>query len=563
MSGAKETPRQKMIGMMYLFYTALLALNIAADVLNAFVLVNEGMKRTNTNFGSKNELLMTAFARQLENDKAKVGPYYEKALKAEKYAEELVAYLNDVQNRLIIGTEFDDKTTENFEFILKSVSGEDSTVVYKEAKDIPTHLLTKKDKYNVPMEILISEVPGKTREADVMKEKFKEFNTKMMGLLDPKDRADIKLGLTTEDVYNPVDRKWQTWEHNNFHHTVLVADLVLMNKFISEVLNTESEILAKLFSYIDAKSLKFDAVKAALVPTKGTVIISGADYEADIFVAAYSKTDNPLVDIKRGVDKIDSTEGSASRTSGAYEHINEAVDGVVKYKVRTGATGEFKYAGFIHVKGPDGKYQQKQFNGSYTVIQPMASVSADKMNAVYRKLDNPITVTAAGFTNDKIRVSVTGGNLKSMGNGKYIYQPGGNDKKVTFSVTGTKSDGTAVQLGKMEFRVMGVPAPIIRLAGQSDGEISKDVISSQPFLTASMDNFVFDLKYTVSRYEIQVFSADGKMVVRENVTGSKLSANSVTKIKAAPRGSIINILSVRTTGPDGEKPALGITLKIK
>ncbi len=47
MGHGKETPRQKMIGMMYLVLTALLALNVSKSILEAFVRVNNGLEATN------------------------------------------------------------------------------------------------------------------------------------------------------------------------------------------------------------------------------------------------------------------------------------------------------------------------------------------------------------------------------------------------------------------------------------------------------------------------------------------------------------------------------------
>jgi len=49
MAGGKETPRQKMIGMMYLVLTALLALNVAKTILDAFVAIEENIQIANIN----------------------------------------------------------------------------------------------------------------------------------------------------------------------------------------------------------------------------------------------------------------------------------------------------------------------------------------------------------------------------------------------------------------------------------------------------------------------------------------------------------------------------------
>ena len=82
MAGYKETPRQKMIGMMYLVLTALLAFNVSKQILDAFVVVNESMETTNENFSKKLENTYGKFKIQYQLNPNKVGPYWEKAQEA-------------------------------------------------------------------------------------------------------------------------------------------------------------------------------------------------------------------------------------------------------------------------------------------------------------------------------------------------------------------------------------------------------------------------------------------------------------------------------------------------
>jgi len=89
MAGYKETPRQKMIGMMYLVLTALLALNVSKQMLDAFIVVNETMENTNTNFNRKLDNTISKFRVQYQMNPNKVGPYWERAQKARKLSETL------------------------------------------------------------------------------------------------------------------------------------------------------------------------------------------------------------------------------------------------------------------------------------------------------------------------------------------------------------------------------------------------------------------------------------------------------------------------------------------
>ena len=559
MSGGKETPRQKMIGMMYLFYTALLALNVSADILNAFVLVNDSMVQTNENFGKKNEVLMTAFASQYLNNPDKVKPFYDKAKEVKRLSDDLIVEIRSVIDTLIIVTEFGSEFTQDFVF---EVGDDDHDTIIDFAHNIPVGFLTKKDKYNEPMAILDpenSKLIGEGR-AKYLKRKFAEYNAAIYDMLTDEDKKTIQLGLNTERVYNSVARKWQDWEYNSFYHTVLAADIVLLNKYISEVLNTEAEVIGTLYSYIDAKSLKFDAIRAAVIP-KSNVVIAGADYEADIFVAAYSATEIPKVSIKIGAD----TMAISEMKDEGITQINEATNGITLFKVKTGATGQFSYAGYIQMKDADGNYKPYYFNSSYTVIKPSATVSADKVNVVYQGIENPISVSAPGFTNDKIRLGGgAGGKLVSKGNGHYMFTPNSNRREdVKFSVVASNRDGSSQNMGSFPFRVLPVPPSTVRLAGKNEGEVSRGVLKNQGFLTAKLENFLFDLKYSVIEYRIMVTSATKGMLINKKVRGNKIPSDVIKKINKAPRGSMIMVTSIKTRGEAGIGSASPVTLTLK
>ncbi len=559
MAGFKETPRQKMIGMMYLVLTALLALNVSADILNAFTIVNEGMERTNKNFKGKVDKLYADFDKQYQINKAKVGPYYDKAQKARKFSEDLIKQIQEVQNKVIGYTEFGDKEARNVTYEMKNEDGETVEKVAAEPRLVPLEWIHNKSNYDKPMEILLGyTAQGTDGEATKLKNAFAEYKKNILSLLDRADREDIKLGLNTEDAYNSHADKVQNWELNTFYHTVLSADVVLLNKYIAEVMNIESEVVSKLYSYISADDFKFDVVDAAVIP-KANIVIAGEPYEAKIFVAAYSSTDTPKVMVKQGLDTLYKKDYEGATVPDSIK------DGVTYYRVKTSATGDFTYAGVIKVKKPDGTYLTRHFNSSYTVIKPTATVSADKMNVVYRGLKNPLSISAAGFTNDQIRlVSNGGGTLHSKGNGHYEFVPAlGKAKKVKFRVVATKADGSTQSMGPFEFRVFNLPAPTIRLAGKSDGEIDKSALLSRAFLAAQLDNFLFDgVKYSVISY--QLYIAGPRMTpIFKKVSGPRIPGDVVAKLRKAGRGTIINISSVRVKGPDGIKPTVGVTLRIK
>jgi gliding motility-associated protein GldM len=307
------------------------------------------------------------------------------------------------------------------------------------------------------------------------------------------------------------------------------------------------------------EKLKFDNVVARVIP-KSTVVVSGESYEADFIVAAYSSTESPTVLLKTGTDKFTSAAGARTLNKAS----GDVVDGVVHYKVPTGAMGDQKYAGVIQITKDDGEVKSYDFNGAYTVIRPMATLSADKVNVVYKGLQNPMSVSASGFTNDKISLSVSGGGvLTNKGNGKYEFNPTQPNGEVKFTVTGKSMDGKVTNLGSFPFKVKLVPGPTTRISGTVDGGVlDRALLTIKPELTCQLEGFLFDLPpYKVISYEIQV-SNPRKNALNELITGSRIPEGTLTRIKSYPAGSKITISNVKTVGIVGatKGSTLAITL---
>ncbi|MCK5856466.1 MAG: hypothetical protein KAG64_03190 [Bacteroidales bacterium] len=559
MAGHKETPRQKMIGMMYLVLTALLALNVSTDILNAFTIVNEGMERTNENFEGKVNQIHSDFEKQYELNKVKVGPYFEKSQKAKKYSEDLINQIKEIQNKVIGYTEFGDTEIRNVTYEFKDNNNNTKDTTVTEPRMVPLEWIAAKADYDNPGIILLGKGDGGTNgEATILKTAFAEYKTNMLSLLSKEQADGLKLGLNTEPKYNTHAGSKQNWELNTFFHTVLSADIVLLNKYIAEVMNIESEVVALLYSNVSAEDFKFDVIDAKVIQ-KANIVIAGEPYESQIFVAAYSSTDTPTVILKQGLDTLFKKDHEGAIT------IDTATDGMITYRVNTSATGDFKYAGVIKVKKPGGGFLTKHFNSSYTVIKPSATVSADKMNVVYRGLPNPLTIAAAGFTNDQIRlVSSGGGSLSSKGNGKYIFKPSlGRAKEVTFRVSATKADGSTASMGPFKFRIKNLPSPTIRIAGKTDGQVDKSALLARAFLTAQLDDFLFEgVKYSVVSFKIYV--AGGRMTpIFKDVRGPRFPADVIKALRKASRGTTVQISSVKVKGPDGVKQAAGVAVIIK
>jgi len=167
MAGGKLTPRQKMINMMYLVLTALLAMNVSKEILNSFAILNNGLAKTNESFAAKNEVTYNAFDMALLNDPVKVRPYYDKAIAVKKRSKEMYDYIETLKIDVI------EKVEKKKETVIEGRNGEDSTV------NIASNILYMegKDNYNEPTLYFMGEADLEAKPGSKAFE-FKEKNQK-------------------------------------------------------------------------------------------------------------------------------------------------------------------------------------------------------------------------------------------------------------------------------------------------------------------------------------------------------------------------------------------------
>src|SRR5437867_12972054 len=99
--GFPKEPRQLMINLMYLVLTALLALNVSAEILHAFHVVNTGLDVSSTAESEKNDQTFAAFKEQLKNDQERTLPFYNKAEQAKKLSDALFDSIENLKRQII------------------------------------------------------------------------------------------------------------------------------------------------------------------------------------------------------------------------------------------------------------------------------------------------------------------------------------------------------------------------------------------------------------------------------------------------------------------------------
>jgi len=560
MASGKLPPRQKMINMMYLVLTALLALNVSKDILNAFLIVNEGIVKTRGNVEGKNEMIYNNFNKQLEINPAKVKPYYDKAMKVKELSKKMCDQIRIVRNKTILYTEwklkegndkkvkivFNEDGGKEFEIDYKSWTDPNSKEFYWSDSASVLKAITARDNYDDPMLVLLdknNEVSSGMGEAIKLTESLKKYKEELLSLVDPKKRKDeeARWGINVEDYVNPEYKQKRSWAFNNFYHTVLAADVAILNKLIVDVKTAESQIIASIYSDIDAGDFKFDKISAKIIP-KSNYVITGDKYEADIFVAAYSTTSNPEIVVGSGVDTVNNV------IIGTPTPV-EAKEGVGKYSVVATGEGERKYGGLIKIKAPDGAIKSYPFKGEYIVARPTATISPTKMNVFYIGVDNPVSISVPGVPAEKVYPSLAGpGTIVPAGaKGQYIVRvttPG----KVMVNVS-AKVGETQKSMGGMEFRVKNVPDPVAKVANKTEGKISKSILLAANAVVAKLENFDFDLKFSVVSFSMSV--AVGNAIFTKESRSAYFTPEMINSINGLNRGQAVYFESIKAKGPDG------------
>ena len=554
MGGGKETPRQKMIGMMYLVLTALLAMNVSKTVLLGYIRVNEGMERSRNNLTENNKRISEAFQKSLDgNPGAK--PYFERAKDAAKLFDETIEYIEKVKKNVYVHNEkFEDpKMADTLQLKWTVHGGYDNY-------DIPTHVLLGADEKNPSKEPLTAgELKGKIEELEVkllaMVEKMQKTDGEH---LFPEDYTNLKRKLADLKPHSSgelEDGVTMSWEMENFYHLPEAAVIANLTKFQVDIKNAQSEVLQVFSSASGKLSIKPDKLVAGVI-APSSYIQAGQQYEADIFLsAAFTKLGAGDMEVMLGLDSLSAAKGG----KGTMVPI---VNGVGKYKVGTGSIGDQTYKGVIKFKKPDGTFMYYPFEKTYKVAPPSLVVTATMMNVFYAGVDNPVSVAAAGKAPADLQVSASGAGVSyaPTSPGNYIFKFTGTGECV-ISVSAKEKDGVKSQGPPVKFRVKPLPKPDLKIGGKFGvNEMKKGDIGIVGALGAGAQGFDFQANYLVAEWEISGLNAKDKYISVKG-TGSSLNAEAKALLSNPKVNSKI-YFEAKVKGPDGKINSVALPVKV-
>jgi gliding motility-associated protein GldM len=519
MSLPKE-PRQKMINIMYLVLTAILALNVSAEILNAFKTVDRSLVTASGIANQKTNDIFKSFQKKKEDEKTreKAEMWMPVAEEAQKLSTEMYKYIEEM--KLELKKEAQLKKNENGEDVYKEDDLEAGTRLFVEAppegrgkgKEMLQKLIAYRDRV-LAVDSLI------------LKDKFdaKKSIRTFVGPGIPLDLSIPKSSAGNSDK--------EAWEFGYFHMTPAVAAVTILSKFENDVKNTESQVVEYCHKQIGEVEVVYDAFQA-FAQSSTQYAMPGEELVITAGIGAFSKAAKPTVTI-----------------DGANVPLN--AEGSAEYKTRVGGSGSFSKKVRISFLKPDGTTSTVEKEVKYVVGVPSGLVvSTDKTRVFYQGLPNPLSVTG-GSGDEKVNVSIQGAGVSSSksGPGQYIVtcdNPG--------SATVTASDGKNTQ--KITIPIKRVPSPIARVGGKSGGPIPANVFRVQKGVAAELMDFVFEgVKYDIVSFTLvctgKGFEESG--LGYTEVTGPYFSAEAQALIKRCQAGSTVIIDDIKVIGPGGTR----------
>ncbi len=498
MSGAKncpETPRQRMIGMMYLVLTAMLALNVSSEILNGFSMIDTSLHKNIESASARNNGLYADFKALDEKNHQKVGKWLERAKLVQTKSNELYNYI------------------ENFKVkIVRMADG-------KEANDSAYVVQIKaKDNLDKPTQYGIEEKHGIELKTKI--EQYRDF-------LIETNPQKVKL---YQSVFSTVKTKeGKEWTVALFDMMPVSAVITLLTKYQNDIRSSEAEIVEYLKTQTDASDFRANKLEAFVIPDS-RYVIRGDRFKARIVLSAVDSTKVPNYYV-----------GGSMVPKGIYE-------------TTCTTSGPKVFSGQITFMGNDGNLVSRPFKSEYMVVDPTATMSNEDLNVVYKGIDNKFSVSVPGVAPTSISVKIEGGTAEQKAPGKFIIRTtrDGNIVIHVFALI----DKTSREMGSSVYRVKLLPDP---KAFIQPGENNAKAIRSGNMTPNELRNSSVIASYgndelVKANFKVNSFTMIAKGIPPMNVNGNKMDRRFIDKLL---KGDILVISQIKAEGPDRTPRDLG------
>jgi len=528
---------------MYLVLTALLALNVSAEIINAFKKLNNSMEISNDNMSLKIDDTYAAFEAKIEKNKGRGKEHLTKAQSASEYADSVYNALEDMKEELI---EFaggyiveEDSSYKLDKYGLREMKGASS-------KSATTSYFVKgteeMDPQGPVLKAMLSGARGKF---------LSFFNDNEQDRTDLESLLPLKIEVDSTDV--DPNMEFDAWSKKNFYMLPTVAGITELTRYQNEVRIAEQNVVEKFSDRVGEKRINFDSFEAAVIPN-GSKFIVGDPLTLEMFLSASSSASKPEIYVDGQRQTVDA-------------------QGRAEYETKTSGTGKKTVNVEVKSKNQFGEMKSYKKKFEYEVVPPFRQeykgiVSPVKMNVFYIGVDNPVEVGISGIAADKVQAQISGGGgqMKKVGDGKFMVRvtgPPGSKAKVNISGEKPEFDregGSHTE--SKEFRVKKIPDPIAEIGGKTGGKMRTGEFKAQSGISAILKNFDFDAKFVVTKFDVTYAPRRNDLQIKSN-GGPYFSGAVQGLMSQAKPGDAFFFDDIHAKGPDGvERNIGGIALKI-
>ena len=498
------SPRQRMINLMYIVLTAMLALNVSSDVLNGFNQVHDSLARTNENMATKNDIQYLYLQELYAKNPTKVGPWLEKGTFLKNYSSSLLHQIDSLKMAIAIKAD---------------------------GKNADPEALVNLDDLEAASVTMLNPATNNGR---LLKSQIDEYRNTVSSLITDSVKRLAVMSMLTTDISKNKEGGQITWEEQNFDNMPAIAAITLLTKIQNDIREAESEALSNLITNVDIGDVRVNELNPYVIPNSN-MVMRGGRYTADIVLAAIDTTQRPAIFVN----------GSKIENG--------------RLELTAGSTGVHNYSGYIEVARGDGSIDRRPFSSSYTVMEPMATISPTLMNVLYAGIENPISISVPGVAMNSVEATMTNGTLTRNGN-SWVARPGQVGTAAVISVFAS-IDGRRQQVGSMEFRVRKLPDPlpyipvkdaqgnIVEYKG-SPRKISKAQLMATESIGAAIDDNLLNVSYTVVSFATTFYDSMGN-AIPEVSDGNKFSSRQKEQFRRLKPGKSFFISNVKAKGPDG------------
>lgn len=567
MAGGKETPRQKMIGMMYLVLTALLALNVSKTILDAFVAIEENTQKSNITHVDRGSEYLSDILSEIAVSKGAENAEKLKKLKRILGQMEKVDQLTSQQILKIdqLKLQLLNESGEN----TREVKNNDlNTIIWeKGAKCMPTRMnlmaVQAKDQYDVPMHILIGDdIKNPTGKGKTLWNDFnayrsnllktvgtyqegsrkysisplainsfrtnKELKTKVDNMLknskanlrdDEEVLSTLYMNLTKPERVTQNDIPGVHWIGQTFDHAPLVAALASLSSMQQDILAARALALAHLKSKVSTGEFSFNSIVGLAYGPE--VANAGEEIDLSVMMAAFDSDNQPTI----------------SYNGQTFLGANGM--GNIKIKATNGA--EMVLNGTVSIKNKAGITKTEQWKHTVKIMQPQGNISLPKMNVLYRGLDNEVKSVASGY--DETILTGSGVSIVKIGKEGYKVRVTSSTKTASMSVYGKNNKtGKQVKLATVEYRVMPLPDPSFFFGAAEEG---KKIPASDTRLFARYKDSPLDAKFEILSWTMTAGNAPRP----EAGKGNTITTDAQKLIRQCNTGAFITFV-LDYMGPD-------------